>query len=408
MKKLMTSIAAAAVLSTASFASPSLAVDGTGDFLIAPAYFAQGAFETELKVINTNLTDSILVRVVVRDGYISEELDFTILLSPGDVWVGSLYEEGGEAKIKSSDDSTYKAALANGVSLQKPYGMTRTSVLENSTKGNFKQGYVEFYPLAQYPEGMTGKVQKSVLEGRFEALQTGVTTFDNATDGVAGKAIVDVDNNSLAGFVTVKRNDSVKFAMTLPMSAIEGASDNFLNGAFINNANDTDPANYLVDTSAAPVDGDANYVNEMWTLLQKSSVAIPFDNSGTNSNLLMTFWNDLQYADATPEVEVRQYNVTVRDLEENSVQSEFIPISPRPPVQANTVQNELGVKEVSSLVSESNSNFTEGWVQLTNVLNQHNGQLGQAATASFIPTMMKAVYVDDTVATSWIYLPFGQ
>jgi len=64
-----------------------VSTDGVGDFLVAPAYFIGGGMTTDLKVINTSLTQSVVAKVVFHHPTTSAEiLDFLIYLTPGDVW----------------------------------------------------------------------------------------------------------------------------------------------------------------------------------------------------------------------------------------------------------------------------------------------------------------------------------
>jgi hypothetical protein len=83
-----------------------LECDNTGDYLIAPLYYAVGPWQTQLKVVNTNSERAIVARVILRDGTdCTEFLDFNIYLTPGDVWTGTIYNENGVIKVKSDDDS---------------------------------------------------------------------------------------------------------------------------------------------------------------------------------------------------------------------------------------------------------------------------------------------------------------
>jgi hypothetical protein len=84
-----------------------LAPNGVGDLLFFPNYAADGTgWETNFKIINTKIDQSVVAKVVVRGGEQSQELlDFFIYLSPTDVWTGKIYNDGGEVKIYSDDDS---------------------------------------------------------------------------------------------------------------------------------------------------------------------------------------------------------------------------------------------------------------------------------------------------------------
>lgn len=84
-----------------------VAPNGKGDLLIFPYFFAYpGDYSTKITVINTSTTHSVVAKVVYRSWNWSQELkDHFIYLSPNDVWIGFLVNEGGIAKIQSNDDS---------------------------------------------------------------------------------------------------------------------------------------------------------------------------------------------------------------------------------------------------------------------------------------------------------------
>jgi hypothetical protein len=389
MKKLISSVAAAAVLSSAAVAAPNLAADGTGDFLIAPAFFAQGTFETHLKVINTNTTNSIIVRAVVRDSANSREVDFPILLTPGDVWTGKIYATtvNGVEKtfLYSNDDSNYlpHAAEGNGIDL---------AATNTNAKNGFKSGYVEFYPIAQYNEGKEGKVSKDlVMVPRFKALA-------NNTIGTE----IAVDENSLTGTVTVVNNSSaVKAAMTLEMTAIENASDAPVRGAVMAASQDTIPTNFLVNNAAFP----GNELDDFYRLFQDDQVVVPFDNKGEVTNVLLTFWGDYSAC------ETRSYTIDIRDNAEN------MPEAPSP-IPTFSLTGELASVGVKSLLDRYQTTYESGWIKINNLTNVNTatcvgGQLSNQAgntgsltptRSAFIPTIMSGVKVGDAWTTNWTYL----
>ncbi len=83
------------------------AANGVGDALIFPVYFASGTFKTNLRVINTSPTHSIVAKVVFREALSScETRDFLIFLSPNDVWEAEIVEKNGATTITSDDDSS--------------------------------------------------------------------------------------------------------------------------------------------------------------------------------------------------------------------------------------------------------------------------------------------------------------
>lgn len=108
MKKNILAIAAGLAMAAGSASAVELSQGGKGDLLIAPMLMAVGSWQSELKVINTNISDSIVAKVVFHENTFSDEvLDFLIFLSPGDVWTGRLVVNAdGSIGIASDDPSS--------------------------------------------------------------------------------------------------------------------------------------------------------------------------------------------------------------------------------------------------------------------------------------------------------------
>lgn len=257
MKKLLISSAvAASVLSSAAFAA--IATDGTGQYLVAPAYFATSNFSTELKLVNTDLKNSVIMRGVIKEYQSSEESDFIILLSPGDVWEATITKgSDGKVYLNSDDDSNYNSAiknadLAKNLETFTTYAATK-SPNAKALKRTYTSGYVEFYPIASivsnpdnYTKPISGAnafevsppVSKQALRNIFdEVISKGIVNyvglskiqvtdvgdklynkaFDISADGAT---IARVGNDQVAGYVTLK-NPALNAAMTINMMAFE-------------------------------------------------------------------------------------------------------------------------------------------------------------------------------------------
>lgn len=89
------------------------APNGQGDLLIFPFYYAaNGGWQTRVTVVNTSTTWSVIAKVVFKSHFYSEELlDFFLYLTPADVWVGTITNDGTNTYVESTDDS---AMSANG------------------------------------------------------------------------------------------------------------------------------------------------------------------------------------------------------------------------------------------------------------------------------------------------------
>lgn len=461
MKKLATSIAAASVIATSGFAAVS--ANGMGDFLIAPAYYAQGSFSTELKLVNTNQTHSVIMRGVVRDSAHSKEVDFLILLSPGDVWNATISaDSNGNAVLYSDDDSNY-----NKYTTEFAKADTLNVALTNYVgSGKFQSGYVEFYPMAAFDEtayataGWTVAladnntvnqavmmfdstlgtncqigyhVDKNSIAQRYESLAFGNSIHTKYTPA-ATVPVVDV-GNWLFGDVTIN-SSAMNSAMNLPLLAVADASVAVSSWATTLPSLDTVAATYIDETM---VESELNFVGNNYNVL--------FDNNGANHNVLMTFWND-HYSAGTQK---RQFNIQARNYTEckmgcnttpcsssSSVATSSVsgcltcggissaassstgladPISGTKPTSSSSsvatpcsspvactlnVSNEFGQVAVSTMLGTTTTcsgNWDKGWVRMYNFTNTHTG-----GNDNLIATQMKAVYVNGAVSYNWTYV----
>ena len=152
-KKRYVAAAACALAMAGTANAVQVSRDGTGDFLIAPAYFIGGGMTTDLKVINTSATDSVVAKVVFRHPVSSAEvLDFLIYLSPSDVWTGTVSCEAADANgnctrsvVTSADDSIQLENSASFASAAAPARIVSDNATTAATGRTAlpNQGYVE-------------------------------------------------------------------------------------------------------------------------------------------------------------------------------------------------------------------------------------------------------------------------
>jgi hypothetical protein len=229
-KKVLISGIAAAALATSAIAGAAPTVidaDGTGDYLVFPNYFANEAnWETNLKVVNTNTTNSVIAKVVVRESRFShEKLDFLIYLSPNDVWEGILKWDGSKVVMTSTDPSTVfggipaSAAAPHTVPLFDPATYTRvntTTVSENN-----KRGYVEVFSIATSAATYTDVNGNIYNLGAHGVAKEGIyKAYKNAPALWAA-----VPNNTLYGMgVIAGDNSNGQLAMTYPAVAFNGVT----------------------------------------------------------------------------------------------------------------------------------------------------------------------------------------
>jgi hypothetical protein len=368
IKKLVTGVAFSCVCAGALYAETvSVSNNGTGDFLIAPLYVAKGDICSNITVFNTNTTSSILAKVTFREKVASQEVDFPIFLSPGDVWDGKVCESANGVVLTSYDDSNHPAIA----DILKDGGknLTEQSKSAGHTNVDFTTGYIEIYPIAQYNENSTEKIEKSVLVERWDTLAKGHTSDSKLKkDGV--------DGESLSGIVSFATLDTE--TASIPMSAFVGTHDKQVTGSAIAYSNDTSPELLL----------GVEKKNQILQLLQTDVSSFTFNNSGEDQFINLTF--PFGYV----ANQTRTYKVTVRDMSENKdvEKQEVVIFSPAPKkiVKINTINNEMVKLSVADMISKTTNPeaFTKGMIQITEVKNLDNVQLGKGTIASFIPIKM--------------------
>lgn len=88
-----------------------------GDALIFPAFNVGNGWESTVRVINTSTTNAVVAKVVLFAGDDSRELrDFNIYLSANDVWEGTIkIDTDGVAKLISTDESSPLQSIGTGM-----------------------------------------------------------------------------------------------------------------------------------------------------------------------------------------------------------------------------------------------------------------------------------------------------
>ncbi len=354
-----------------------LSTDGTGDFLIAPLYIAKGDICSEIKVFNTNETSSILAKIAFREQISSHEVDFPIFLSPGDIWSGEVCQtKDGIVCLTSNDDSNHPSALRT-----LKYGQALSSHSKNAINRNnmatsyveiegktydiketqkesidYTRGYIEVFPIAQFYEGSTLKINKAVLVERWDALVRGTKNLKNIS-------LVGVDSKSLSGQVSFKTSNQI--TSSIPMTAFKGTHDKQILGSAID---------YNSNATAENLLGKGKKT-EILKLLQNGTVSFTYNNAGKNQclNILFPFTHT--------EQQKRSYKLVVRDMQENKYTMIFSPLP--------SMSNEIQILSVAELVGLTRDliKFKEGMIQIKEITNINNVQLGKNSIASIIPTL---------------------
>lgn len=128
---------------------------GVGHILVTPYFSTAGSTGTLLTVVNTDTTNGKAVKVRFRGAANSDDvLDFTVLLSPGDVWSTSIAQGAdGFSRMSSPDSSCVLPAQppADGQSFSDARLDNRLSATARAA--HTQEGYVEWLNMADIRPG---------------------------------------------------------------------------------------------------------------------------------------------------------------------------------------------------------------------------------------------------------------
>lgn len=109
VKKTALSLAMAAVMGGAvsSAQAVNLATDGLGDVLLFPYYTVRNDWNTLIHLTNTSGIATLAVKVRFQEAWNTRDvLDFTVVLSPNDVWTGYVAQTASGPRFLSSSSET--------------------------------------------------------------------------------------------------------------------------------------------------------------------------------------------------------------------------------------------------------------------------------------------------------------
>ena len=178
--------ATAAPASLAATAAVSLGVNeaGTGHILLVPYFTTQGSNATLLNIVNTDAVNGKLVKVRFRGASNSDDIfDFTLTLSPGDVWAAKVSKgTDGRSKLETSDKScTLPAAVATQAN-SFPTSRLNAALTDDQKANETREGYIEILTMADIPKA------GNINQGTAAAGAPSVNPLFTAVKHVAGVA----------------------------------------------------------------------------------------------------------------------------------------------------------------------------------------------------------------------------
>ena len=159
---------------------------GTGHMLLTPYFTAQGSMGTLVTITNTDMQNGKAVKVRFRSATNSDDvLDFTLFLSPGDVWSAQITRGDNEHAVISTPDKSCtipEAAEWPGVfRTERLAEYLSASVLAQHTR----EGYVEVLNMADIPPTLRSDGQGTVNAGVKKDQTNKVFTAIKHVKGVA-------------------------------------------------------------------------------------------------------------------------------------------------------------------------------------------------------------------------------
>ncbi|WP_423456972.1 hypothetical protein [Ottowia sp. VDI28] len=133
---------------------------GVGHILVTPYFSTTNNTGTLLSVVNTDTQNGKAVKVRFRGAANSDDVfDFTVLMSPGDVWTASVSQGAdGRSRLITPDNTCVLPNIPNAANtggLGQPFTTTRLDqFLDTAAQAaHTQEGYVEWLNMADIPEG---------------------------------------------------------------------------------------------------------------------------------------------------------------------------------------------------------------------------------------------------------------
>lgn len=146
--------ASAALINPGSPTAGALEVtpEGIGHIAIVPYYTAQASNITLLNIVNTDETNGKALKVRFRGASNSDDVyDFTLFLSPGDVWAAKVSQNAnGSAALSTEDNSCTIPTNVGTLASPRDFVTARLNP-KSDLKNETREGYVEILNMADVP-----------------------------------------------------------------------------------------------------------------------------------------------------------------------------------------------------------------------------------------------------------------
>lgn len=160
--------------------------DGKGHILLVPYYNASENNTTVINLVNSDTSNGKALKVRFRGANNSDDVfDFTLFMSPGDVWSGAVVHNAGSAALVTADNSCVLPANA-GINSGSPVNFV-TSRLGNAGAKGTLEGYVEVLTMADIPvtTNVTGGLYKAIKHVNGTAPCFGTSEYNTLLTNLA-------------------------------------------------------------------------------------------------------------------------------------------------------------------------------------------------------------------------------
>lgn len=355
------------------------APNGKGDLLVYPVYLAFPGFETQISVINTSLTRSVVAKFVIRSKVYSEELlDFFLYLSPTDMWIGTIKNVGAVPVVYSTDKSGPVYPLGNTILNNKPIKVPYCSGDDN------QWGYVEIIEAWSGDLGGPG-LAKSVIENAYNQLGEDIPK--------------DATVNSLSGSYTISVNSS---------TVNWEATDNAVVFSDYKNLKKLS----VGATTTLGVDANNN-PQEIDAAFNKDAIAMTFNSSADTGSTfhLFTFPTKQSYSDACtrsskapsnyfPDNGIVSFKLRAMNNEEGTTSDPDNPFSPQPKELVLTLPDEVNLRSVLKNDATGEIFFDYGWFlyNFDKTLTEGTNRAGETLTYNGTPVIPVVIDINKTLS----------
>jgi len=133
---------------------------GIGHILLVPYFTTQGTNATLLNITNTD-TNGKVVKVRFRGASNSDDIfDFTLLLSPGDVWAAKISQGAdGRSQLETGDKSCTLPSIVATQANSFPTNRLKASLTDAEKAAETREGYIEILNMANVPKAVQAPAQ---------------------------------------------------------------------------------------------------------------------------------------------------------------------------------------------------------------------------------------------------------